>query len=98
MSQANLYGYGRLAWNPDLSVKEITDEWTKQTFGSNPKVVDTISAMQLSSWRTYENYTGPLGLQIGPLRHACDSASSPMPTPESRRALTTQAQSDVICW
>jgi len=27
MSQANLYGYGRLAWNPDLSVKQITDEW-----------------------------------------------------------------------
>ncbi len=63
MSQANLYGYGRLAWNPDLSVKDITDEWTKQTFGSNPKVVDTIGAMQMSSWRTYENYTGPLGLQ-----------------------------------
>ena len=63
MSQANLYGYGRLAWNPDLTVKQITDEWTRQTFGTNPKVVDTIGAMQMSSWRTYENYTGPLGLQ-----------------------------------
>jgi alpha-glucuronidase len=63
MSQANLYGYGRLAWNPNLSVKEITDEWTRQTFSSNPRVVDTIGAMQMSSWRTYENYTGPLGLQ-----------------------------------
>ncbi len=63
MSQANLYGYGRLAWNPDLTVKQITDEWTRQTFSTNPKVVDTIGAMQMSSWRTYENYTGPLGLQ-----------------------------------
>src|SRR5580693_4488398 len=63
MSQANLYGYGRLAWNPDLTVKQITDEWTRQTFSPNPKVVGTIGAMQLSSWRTYENYTGPLGLQ-----------------------------------
>ena len=63
MSQANLYGYGRLAWNPDLSVKRITDEWTRQTFSANPKVVDTVDAMQMSSWRTYENYTGPLGLQ-----------------------------------
>ena len=26
-------------------------------------VVQTVTAMQLSSWRTYENYTGPLGLQ-----------------------------------
>jgi alpha-glucuronidase len=63
MSLANLYGYGRLAWNPDLTVKQITDEWTRQTFSANPKVVDTIGAMQMSSWRTYENYTGPLGLQ-----------------------------------
>lgn len=63
MSQANLYAYGRLAWDPDLTVKAITEEWTKQTFSANPKVVDTVGAMQLSSWRTYENYTGPLGLQ-----------------------------------
>ncbi len=63
MSQINLYGFGRLAWNPDLSVKAITDEWTTQTFGSNRKVIDTIGAMQMSSWRTYENFTGPLGLQ-----------------------------------
>jgi alpha-glucuronidase len=63
MSQANLYGYGRLAWNPNLTVKQITDEWTRQTFSANPKVINTIGAMQMSSWRTYENYTGPLGLQ-----------------------------------
>src|SRR5581483_4349588 len=63
MSQANLYGYGRLAWNPDLSAKRIVDEWTRQTFGSDPKVLETIESIQLTSWRTYENYTGPLGLQ-----------------------------------
>jgi alpha-glucuronidase len=63
MSQANLYGFGRLAWNPDLSSKQIVDEWTRLTFGDDPKVVETVNSMQLSSWRTYENYTGPLGLQ-----------------------------------
>jgi alpha-glucuronidase len=63
LSQANLYGFGRLAWNPDLSSREIVDEWTRQTFGDDPKTVDTIAQMQLTSWRTYENYTGPLGLQ-----------------------------------
>jgi alpha-glucuronidase len=62
-SQANLYGFGRLAWNPDLTAREITTEWARLTFGNDPKVVETIVAMQLSSWRTYENYTGPLGLQ-----------------------------------
>jgi len=63
MSQANLYGFGRLAWNPDLSSRQIADEWTRLTFGSDPKVVQTITNIQLKSWRTYENYTGPLGLQ-----------------------------------
>ncbi len=56
-------GIGRLAWNPDLTSKEIDDEWTKRTFGNDPKVLQVVSQIQLSSWRTYENYTGPLGLQ-----------------------------------
>ena len=63
MSQANLYGFGRLAWDPDLSAARIADEWTRLTFGSDPTVDKTIDQMQLTSWRTYENYTGPLGLQ-----------------------------------
>jgi alpha-glucuronidase len=63
LSQANLYGFGRLAWNPDLTSRQIVDEWTEQTFTSDRKTIDTIAQMQLTSWRTYENYTGPLGLQ-----------------------------------
>ena len=63
MSQANLYGFGRLAWNPDLTAERISDEWTRLTFGHDPRVTKTINDIQLSSWRTYENYTGPLGLQ-----------------------------------
>lgn len=63
LSQANLYGFGRLAWNPDLTSEQIADEWTRQTFGNDPKVVQTVTRLQLDSWHTYENYTGPLGLQ-----------------------------------
>jgi alpha-glucuronidase len=63
LSQANLYGFGRLAWNPDLSSQQIANEWTRLTFGHDPQVVQTIEAMQLKSWRVYENYTGSLGLQ-----------------------------------
>jgi alpha-glucuronidase len=59
LSQANLYGFGRLAWNPDLSAQQIAAEWTRLTFGDLP----AITSIQMSSWRTYENYTGPLGLQ-----------------------------------
>jgi alpha-glucuronidase len=60
---ANLYGYGRLAWNPDLSSEQIAEEWIQLTFGSSPQVANTISKMLLPSWHIYESYTGPLGLQ-----------------------------------
>ena len=63
LSQANLYGFGRLAWNPDLTSRQIVEEWTHATFGDNQKVDETVAAIQLTSWRTYESYTGPLGLQ-----------------------------------
>jgi alpha-glucuronidase len=63
LSQANLYGFGRLAWNPDLSPEDIAEEWALLTFGDNPKVLDVVDHILLTSWRTYENYTGPLGLQ-----------------------------------
>jgi alpha-glucuronidase len=63
LSQANLYGFGRLAWNPDLTSQQIADEWTRLTFGNDPRVFETVTRIQLDSWRTYENYTGPLGLQ-----------------------------------
>jgi alpha-glucuronidase len=61
LAMANLYGYGRLAWNPDLDSKTIADEWTRLSFGNDPTVVQTISGMLLASWPIYESYTGPLG-------------------------------------
>jgi alpha-glucuronidase len=51
-----------LAWNPDQSSEEISAEWTRLTFGNNPRAVETISGMLLSSWHIYESYTGPLGV------------------------------------
>ena len=63
LAMANLYGYARLAWNPNLTAEQIAREWTVLTFGRNPKVVQTVSSMLLSSWHTYEGYTGPLGMQ-----------------------------------
>jgi len=61
LAMANLYGFGRLAWDPTLTAEQIIDEWTRLTFGSDPLVVKTITAMQLNSWHVYESYTGPLG-------------------------------------
>jgi alpha-glucuronidase len=61
LAVANLYGFGRLAWDPKLSAEKSVDEWTRLTFGDDPLVVKTIAAMQLASWHVYESYTGPLG-------------------------------------
>ena len=62
MAMANLYGFGKLAWNPDLSRSQIIDSWTRLTWGNNPKVVSTIDELQSNSWHAYEEYTGPLGM------------------------------------
>ncbi len=62
MAMANLYAFGRIAWNADLTATQIVDEWTRLTFNSNDLVVKTIDDLQLESWRVYERYTGPLGV------------------------------------
>jgi alpha-glucuronidase len=61
LAVANLYGFGRLAWNADLSAARIADEWTRLTFGDGHRVVETITGILLESWPAYERYTGPLG-------------------------------------
>jgi alpha-glucuronidase len=63
LALANLYGFGRLAWNPDLTSQAIAEEWTKLTFSNDPEVVEKVIAIQLASWPAYESYTGVLGLQ-----------------------------------
>jgi alpha-glucuronidase len=63
LAMANLYGFGRLAWNPNLSAEQIAEEWTRLTFGNDPTVVQTFVTLQLKSWHAYESYTGPLGAQ-----------------------------------
>ena len=62
LAQANLFGFGRLAWDPALSAEAILDEWIAATFGSNPSVARVVRALMLDSWRTYEQYTAPLGV------------------------------------
>jgi alpha-glucuronidase len=61
LALANLYGFGRLAWDPNLTAKALAEEWTRLTFGHDPLVVGTLVEMLLKSWRIYESYTGPLG-------------------------------------
>lgn len=71
LAQANLFGYGRLTWNPDYSSEEIADEWITLTFGHEEKVKSVISSMLISSRTIYENYTTPLGIgwMVNPNHH-----------------------------
>ncbi len=62
LSQANWYGFGRLAWDPDLTVEEITETWVKMTFNTNEDVVNTVSDILYGSWEIYEAYTSPYSM------------------------------------
>jgi alpha-glucuronidase len=62
LAMANLYGFGRLAWNPDLTTQEIGESWTRLTFSNDSKVLFIINGLLENSWRVYELYTGPLGM------------------------------------
>ena len=62
MALANLYGFGKLAWNPDEPLDEIIGTWTRLTWGDDPQVDSTINELQLRSWEIYEGYTGPNGM------------------------------------
>ncbi|MEO3872136.1 alpha-glucuronidase [Nonomuraea sp. B12E4] len=62
LAQANLYAFGRLAWDPWLEPAAILDEWIDLTFAPAPDPPrGTLHALMDGSWRTYERYTAPLG-------------------------------------
>ena len=61
-AQANWYGYGRLAWDHQLTPADIAEEWTRLTLSNDPEVVKPISSMMLTSRETLVNYMTPLGL------------------------------------
>jgi alpha-glucuronidase len=63
LALVNLYAFGRLAWNPDLTAEQIAAEWTRQSISNEPAVVSTVTKMLMQSWPAYVNYTGPLGMQ-----------------------------------
>jgi alpha-glucuronidase len=75
LAAANLYGFGRLAWDPKVAPKAVAEEWTRLTFNHDPLVVGTLVEMLLKSWRVYESYTGPLG--VGTLTDAAHSNYGP---------------------
>lgn len=62
LAQANLYAYGRMAWDPDLTAEAVLREWIGLTFGTAPELVNPLLAMMLQSRDTFEKYNAPLGI------------------------------------
>lgn len=67
LAQANLYAATRLAWDPGLDPAALLDEWIELTFApsatADPDLLrGTLHRMMDESWRTYEQYTAPLGI------------------------------------
>lgn len=60
--QANWYAFGRLAWNPDADPASIAGEWTRMTWGNDPRVVRPIVATMMRSRQAVVDYMTPLGL------------------------------------
>jgi len=70
LAQANLYAFGRLAWDPQADPAALLDEWAGLTFGclaaeagGDPEPLrEVLHRLMDGSWRTYERYTAPLGV------------------------------------
>lgn len=62
LAAANLYGFGRLAFDTELSSEEIAREWAQMTFDTDPEAIDVIVGILMGSRATYEKYTSPLGI------------------------------------
>jgi alpha-glucuronidase len=60
--QANWYVFGRLAWNPALSSRDIAEEWVRMTFSNDVQFVAPAVAMMMGSREAAVDYMTPLGL------------------------------------
>ncbi|WP_437078549.1 alpha-glucuronidase [Streptomyces sp. enrichment culture] len=63
LAQANLYTFGRLAWDPAADPRAVLDEWIALTHpGAPDRLAGGLHAILDGSRATYEKYTAPLGV------------------------------------
>ena len=60
--QANWYAFGRLSWHPELSARNIAQEWARMTFSNEPAFVAGATDMMMRSRQAVVDYMTPLGL------------------------------------
>jgi len=61
-NQADWYAFGRLAWDPEASSRDIAADWAAMTFTRDPAFVKPIADMMMTSREAVVNYMTPLGL------------------------------------
>lgn len=61
-SQANLFAFGRLAWDWTQDSADIATDWVRMTWSNDDHVVDTIVRMMMGSWEALVSYQTPLGV------------------------------------
>lgn len=61
-NQANWFVYGRMAWNPEASAKQVAGEWSELTFAPDPAVTPAVVNIMTISREAVVNYMTPLGL------------------------------------
>ncbi|MBR7090683.1 MAG: alpha-glucuronidase [Lachnospiraceae bacterium] len=62
LAGANLFGFGRLAFDTELSSEQIAEEFVRMTISRDDAVVKEIVGILLPSREIYERYTSPLGI------------------------------------
>ena len=62
LAAANLYGFGRLAFEPSVKAEDLAGEWIIRTFGEDKAVREVLLFILMNSWRAYEMYNAPLGI------------------------------------
>jgi alpha-glucuronidase len=61
-AQSNWFAFGRLAWNHELSAKQIAKEWIDLSFKTDVKTTPIIQSLMMDSREAVVNYMTPLGL------------------------------------
>ena len=62
LAAVNFYTYGLLAWDPDTESLPAVSRWVRLTYAFSDTEEGKLTELLLSSRRTYEKYTAPLGI------------------------------------
>jgi alpha-glucuronidase len=60
--QANLFAFGRQAWDWTQGSEELARDWVRMTWNTDTAVTESIVKMMMGSWEALVSYQTPLGV------------------------------------